>query len=65
MKDLFLGPMLMAVTYPIVSVIFQPQAGLPSSIYFWLLMGMLISASTLPEGTSADSILRAEVHSRE
>jgi O-antigen ligase len=65
MKDLFLGPMLMALTYPIVSVIFQPQAGLPSSIYFWLLMGMLVAARTRSQEGHADRVLRAEMYSRE
>jgi O-antigen ligase len=61
-KDLFIGPALMAVTYPTVSVIFQPQATLPSSIYFWLLIGMLVRAATLYEEGHANRVLRAEMH---
>ncbi len=53
LRDLLLGPALFAATYPIVSVIFQPQASLPSSIYYWLLIGMLMKAPALqsqPDG---------------
>lgn len=63
-KDLLLGPALYAATYPMVSVIFQPQAALPGSIYFWLLIGMLFRASTLHEGVHADRVFRSEVHNR-
>jgi hypothetical protein len=61
-KDLLLGPALMAGTYPVVSVIAQPQAALPSAIYFWLLIGMLIRASTRDH---ADRLLRSELHAGE
>jgi O-antigen ligase/polysaccharide polymerase Wzy-like membrane protein len=63
-KDLLLGPALYAATYPIVLVIFQPQAALPSSIYFWLPVGMLFRASTVQEGVHADRLFRAEMHQR-
>lgn len=62
LRDLLLGPALFAVTYPIVSVIFQPQATLPSSIYFWLLIGMLMKAPTLQRQLDADQLLRSQVH---
>jgi hypothetical protein len=63
LRDLLLGPALLATTYPMVSVIFQPQAALPSSIYFWLLIGMLMKAPTLEKGQDADQLLRSQVHS--
>ena len=62
LRDLLLGPALLAVTYPIVSVIAQPQATLPSSIYFWLLIGMLMKAPTLQRALDADQLLRTSVH---
>jgi len=62
LQDLLLGPALLAATYPIVSVIAQPQAALPSSIYFWLLIGMLIKAPTLERALDADQLLRTAVH---
>jgi len=62
LRDLLLGPALLAATYPIVSVIAQPQATLPSSIYFWLLIGMLIKAPTLEGARDADQLLRTAVH---
>lgn len=62
MRDLFLGPALYAATYPIVSVIFQPQAALPSAIYFWLLIGMLMKAPQLRKAPDADKLLRSEMH---
>jgi hypothetical protein len=65
LKDLFIGPLLMAVTYPILSVVSQPQATLPSSIYFWLLIGMLVRASTLYGEGYATRVLGSEMHSRE
>ncbi len=58
LRDLLLGPALIAATYPIVSVIFQPQASLPSSIYFWLLIGMLMKAPMLQRALDADQLLR-------
>jgi hypothetical protein len=62
LRDLLLGPALFAATYPIVSVIFQPQAALPSSIYFWLLIGMLMKAPALQRELDADQVLRSQVH---
>ncbi len=62
LRDLLLGPALMAATYPIVSVIGQPQATLPSSIYFWLLIGMVIRAPALQKALDADQLLRSQVH---
>ena len=62
LRDLLLGPALFAATYPIVSVIAQPQATLPSSIYCWLLIGMLIKAPTLERTPDADQLLRAPVY---
>ncbi len=64
-KDLFVGPMLLAVTYPVVSVIAQPQATLPSSIYFWLLIGMLVRASSRFGEGHADRVFRSDMHYRE
>jgi hypothetical protein len=65
LRDLLLGPALFAGTYPIVSVIFQPQATLPSSIYFWLLIGMLMKAPVLQGRLDADQLLRSQVHARQ
>ena len=62
LRDLLLGPALFAATYPIVSVITQPQAMLPSSIYFWLLIGMLIKAPALQKALDADQLFRSQVH---
>ena len=62
LRDLLLGPALIAATYPIVSVIFQPQASLPSSIYFWLLIGMLMKAPMLQRALDADQLLRTPVY---
>ena len=65
LKDLLLGPALLAATYPIVSVIYQPQSVLPSSIYFWLLVGVLMKASRVEGVQDASMLLRAEMHSRQ
>jgi len=62
LRDLLLGPALIASTYPVVSVIFQPQAALPSSIYIWLLIGMLMKAPMLQRAPDADKLLRTTVH---
>jgi hypothetical protein len=62
MRDLLLGPALYATTYPIVVVIFQPQAALPSAIYFWLLIGMLMKAPTFIKAPDADKLCRSELH---
>ena len=65
LRDLLLGPALFASTYPIVSVIFQPQATLPSSIYSWLLIGMLMKAPVLQKGLDEDKVRRTQMHARE
>lgn len=57
LRDLLLGPALIAATYPLVSVIYQPQASLPSSIYSWLLIGMLMKAPSLQRQIDAEQIL--------
>jgi hypothetical protein len=62
LRDLLLGPALYAGTYPIVSVVFQPQATLPGSIYFWLLVGMLMKAPALERQLNADQLLRPTLH---
>jgi len=62
LRDLLLGPALYAATYPIVSFVFQPQATLPSSIYFWLLIGMLMKAPALQRQLDADQLLRSPLH---
>ena len=61
-RDLLLGPALYAATYPIVSVIVQPQAALPSASYFWLLIGMLMKAPALQRALDADQLLSPKVH---
>ena len=61
-RDLLLGPALYAAAYPIVSVIFQPQATLPSAIYFWLLIGMLMKAPALQRALDADQLLSPKLH---
>ncbi len=65
LRDLFLGPALYAGTYPIVSLVFQPQATLPSSIYFWLLIGMLMKAPAIQRQLDEDQLHRSSVHPRE
>jgi hypothetical protein len=65
LRDLMLGPALLAATYPLVSVIYVPQAMLPSSIYFWLLVGMLMKAPNLQKGLDANSVSPPEVYPRE
>jgi hypothetical protein len=62
LRDLLLGPALIAATYPIVSVVFPPQAQLPSSIYFWLLIGMLMKAPRLQGAPDEDQFSRTPVH---
>jgi len=62
-RDLLLGPALFAATYPILSVIAQPQATLPSSIYFWLLIGMLMRASQVCGEGRAHRVRRPEMYS--
>ena len=62
LRDLLLGPALLAATYPIVTLIAQPQAALPSSIYYWLLIGMLMKAPAL-QRHDANQLLRSTVHS--
>ena len=62
LRDLLLGPALYAGTYPIVSLVFQPQATLPSSIYFWLLIGMLMKAPALQRQLDEDQLHRSSVH---
>jgi putative inorganic carbon (HCO3(-)) transporter len=46
-RDVLIGPALICASYPIVSLVFQPQATLPSSIYCWLLAGVLVRAPAL------------------
>jgi hypothetical protein len=65
LRDLLLGPALYAATYPIVSVIVQPQAALPSAIYFWLLIGMLMKAPALQREVDANRLLRSQMHARQ
>lgn len=65
LRDLLFGPALFAATFPLVSVIFQPQATLPSSIFFWLLIGILMRAERLEPATDADSVLRSQIHARQ
>jgi hypothetical protein len=65
LRDLMLGPALIAITYPMISVIAQPQATLPSSIYLWLLIGMLMKAPLLQRQLDADQLLPTQVHNRE
>ncbi len=64
LRDLLLGPALLAVTYPVVSVIAQPQATLPSTIYLWLLVGMLMKAPALQKELNADKLPPHEMHAR-
>ena len=54
LRDLLLGPALLAGTYPFFSFVSQPQAVLPSSIYSWLLIGMLVKASSLDKARDED-----------
>ena len=62
LRDLLFGPAMVAATYPIVSVIFQPQAALPSSIYSWLLIGMLLKAPQLESTSDANRLLPSTMH---
>lgn len=63
LRDLLLGPALLSATYPLLAVIAPPQATLPSSIYFWVLIGMLMKAPALEKAYHADQLLRSQVHS--
>ena len=63
LRDLLLGPALLAASYPVVAVIAQPQAALPSSIYFWLLIGMLMKAPRLERELDADQLFHSPMHS--
>ncbi len=63
LRYLLLGPALFGATYPILSVVAQPQATLPSSIYSWLLIGILMKARTLQRALDADQLFRVPVHS--
>ena len=63
LRYLLLGPALLGATYPILSVVAQPQATLPSSIYSWLLIGILMKARTLQRALDADQLLRSPLHS--
>jgi hypothetical protein len=65
LRDLLLGPALIAATYPLVSLVYQPQAVLPSSIYSWLLIGILMKAPALQRASDADHLRRTPVHSGE
>ena len=65
LRDLLLGPTLYAGIYPLVSFVFQPQATLPSSIYLWLLIGMLMKAPELQRQLDADQLLPSTLHSGE
>lgn len=47
LRDLLLGPTLLACTYPAMSLVVLPQAVLPNSIYFWILIGLLMKAPDL------------------
>lgn len=63
LRYLLLGPALLGATYPILSVVAQPQATLPSSIYSWLLIGILMKTRTPQRALDADQLFRAQVHS--
>lgn len=64
LKDLLLGPALWAGALPVFSIIEQPQASLPSDMYFWLLVGMLMKASALQGSSHANRLLRPALHAR-
>ena len=57
-KDLLLGPALWAGIYPIFAIAAQPQAQLPSSIYFWLLIGALMGAYMRTRTANENRLLR-------
>jgi hypothetical protein len=61
LKDLMLGPALWAGAYPIWSVVLQPHATLPTSIYCWLLLGMLIKAPAVWHAHTCESHLHSLV----
>lgn len=65
LKELLVGPALLACTYPVVSVVLPPQAILPGSIYFWVLMGVLIKAPAIQEAAIENQLLRPQVHTRQ
>jgi hypothetical protein len=63
LRDMLLGPALYAGTYPIVMLVFQPQATLPNTLLLWLLIGMLMKAPALQRQLDANQFLRSQVHS--
>jgi hypothetical protein len=59
LRDLMLAPALMCCIYPILGLIGGTHAFLPESIYYWLLIGVLMKAPILQR----DEGLRAAAHS--
>jgi hypothetical protein len=62
LRDLMLAPALYAALYPIVAVLGGTHASLPSSIYYWLMIGTLIRVSVLQKERNANQVSAAEVH---
>jgi hypothetical protein len=58
-RDLFLGPAVYGIAFPVWTLLAAPHASLPASSYFWLLIGMLLRAGTLSREASASSSGRA------
>jgi hypothetical protein len=49
-RDLFLAPAIWAVAFPVWTLLAQPHASVPASMYFWLLIGMLLRAGDVEAG---------------
>src|SRR5262249_2188526 len=58
-RDLLFGPALFAVTFPVVSLVFQPQAALPNAIYSWLFIGILMKAPSVQRLSDENQLPRS------
>jgi hypothetical protein len=52
-RDMFLGPAVYGIAFPVWTLIAAPHASLPSSAYFWLLIGMLLRAGVMSRDASS------------
>lgn len=54
-RDLFLGPAVYGIAFPVWTLLASPHASLPASCYFWLFIGMLLRAGTMSRDASTSS----------
>lgn len=52
-RDIFLGPAVYGIAFPVWTLLATPHASLPASCYFWLFIGMLLRAGTMSREASA------------